>query len=61
MAQMTNCAFCQNIILSNKMSCKFYPERIPDDIFLEVKECKFFKRKSINNDNDDDLPIAKGR
>lgn len=60
MAQMTNCAVCTNCVLSQSMSCVFYPEGIPQDIFLEYKECEHFRLEKSTDDYDD-LPIAKGR
>jgi hypothetical protein len=50
------CVYCDWM----KMTCKFYPEKIPVDIQLQDKKCEHYILR-IDDDDDDDLPLAKGR
>ena len=50
MASLPKCAGCE------------YNDCIPDDIFVEIKKCDYYKkRKEKYNKSDEDLPVAKGR
>ena len=54
MASLPKCAGCEyNDFM--KVTCKLYPNGIPDDIFVEIKKCDYY------NKSDEDLPVAKGR
>lgn len=61
MASLPKCAGCEyNDFM--KVTCKLYPNGIPDDIFVEIKKCDYYKkRKEKYNKSDEGLPVAKGR
>ena len=61
MASLPKCAGCEyNDFM--KVTCKLYPNGIPDDIFVEIKKCNYYKKRKENvSKSDEDLPVAKGR
>lgn len=61
MASLPKCTGCEyNNFM--EVTCKLYPNGIPDDIFVEIKKCDYYKkRKEKFNKSDEDLPLAKGR
>lgn len=58
MAKATKCAICKYCNWK-EMNCKNHPEGIPKDIFLEEVECKDYKVKVV--EGEDDLPLVSGR
>ena len=60
MAAMSRCCICEKFSLP-KCTCSIYPEKIPRDIFVELEECEYYSKKVFDEDEDEDLPIAKGR
>lgn len=59
MARLPKCAGCIHWhILTVK--CSVYPQGIPNDIFLEFRECDKYELEP-NTEYDESLPIAKGR
>ena len=61
MANLPKCTECEYNNLM-EVTCRLYPTGIPDDIFVEIKKCDYYKkRKEIYNKSDEDLPVAKGR
>ena len=60
-ASLPKCAGCEyNDFM--KVTCKLYPNGIPDDIFVEIKKCNYYKKRKENvSKSDEDLPVAKGR
>lgn len=59
MARPSKCCGCEKCDWT-RMICDIYPKGIPQDIFLEYKECEHFILEKSTDDYDD-LPIAKGR
>lgn len=59
MAAMSKCAVCEKFNFPHK-KCEIYPDGIPRDIFIELKECEFYKHKK-SKISDEGFPIAKGR
>ena len=61
MANLPKCTECEYNNLM-EVTCRLYPTGIPDDIFVEIKKCDYYKkRKEKYNKSDEDLPVAKGR
>ena len=61
MANLPKCTECEYNNLM-EVTCRLYPTGIPDDIFVEIKKCDYYKkRKEKYNNSDEDLPVAKGR
>lgn len=56
---MSKCAVCEKFNFPHK-KCEIYPDGIPRDIFIELKECEFYKHKK-SKISDEGFPIAKGR
>ena len=59
MAQMSRCCACKYYNFS-KGKCKKYIDGIPEDIFVELEDCKYFIQEK-SSDTDDGFPLAKGR
>lgn len=61
MASLPKCAGCEyNDFM--KVTCKLYQNGIPDDIFVEIKKCNYYKKRKENvSKSDEDLPVEKGR
>lgn len=45
MADMSRCCVCENYSFKTGI-CSKYPNEIPKDIFIELRECKFYKKRS---------------
>lgn len=61
MAEMSRCCVCKNYSFKTGV-CSKYPNKIPKDIFAELRKCKFYEKEIIRYaKEDEDLPIAKGR
>lgn len=61
MANLPKCTECEYNNLM-EVTCRLYLTGIPDDIFVEIKKCDYYKkRKEKYNKSDEDLPVAKGR
>lgn len=58
MARLPNCFSCKEFSLI-KCSCSVYEETIPQEIYLEHVPCQYYSKEPI--EQDEDLPIAKGR
>lgn len=47
MVSLPKCAGCEyNNFM--KVTCKLYPNGIPDDIFVEIKKCNYYKKRKEN-------------
>lgn len=47
MVSLPKCAGCEyNNFM--KVTCKLYPNGIPDDIFVEIKKCDYYKKEKKN-------------
>lgn len=61
MADMSRCCVCENYSFKTGI-CSKYPNEIPKDIFIELRECKFYKKEAKHyTKEEENLPVAKGR
>lgn len=59
MAQMSKCCNCECFDFKNG-KCSYYAGSIPKEIFSEVVSCENYSLHK-DNENDNRLPVAKGR
>ena len=53
MVSLPKCAGCEyNNFM--KVTCKLYPNGIPDDIFVEIKKCDYYKKRKEKYNKSDD-------
>ena len=52
MANLPKCTECEYNNLM-EVTCRLYPTGIPDDIFVEIKKCDYYKKRKekYNNKN----------
>ena len=47
MANLPKCTECEYNNLM-EVTCRLYPTGIPDDIFVEIKKCDYYKKRKKN-------------
>ena len=53
MVSLPKCAGCEyNNFM--KVTCKLYPNGIPDDIFVEIKKCDYYKKRKEKYNKSDE-------